>query len=96
MPKRAAEIALLRRDDDAVIVGQLLERVADDAIDAGIADMKNMRGRGLDDHRAQGADIALVLVVGYWLRRVCACSQELVAAMTRCAEVFTDQDSDVQ
>ena len=63
MPKRAAEIALLRRDDDAMVFGQLLERVAGDAVDAGIADMKQMRGRGLDDHRAEGADVALVFVV---------------------------------
>ena len=43
--QRAAEIALLRRDDDPVIVGQLLERVAGDAVDARVADMEDVRGR---------------------------------------------------
>ena len=41
--ERAAEIALLRGDDDAVVVGQLLQRVAGQAIDAGIADVEEMR-----------------------------------------------------
>ena len=42
--ERAAQIALFRRDDDPVIVGELLERVAGDAVDPAIADMKDMRG----------------------------------------------------
>ena len=79
-----------------MVVGQLFERVAGDAVDAAIADVKDVRGGRLDDHGAQRADVAPVLVIGYWLCRVCECSQELVAASTRCAEVFTDQDSDVQ
>ena len=62
--ERAAEIALLRRDDDAMIVGQLLERVAGKTIDPAIADVKDMRGGRLDDHGAQRADVAPVLVVG--------------------------------
>ena len=95
-PERTAEIALLRRDDDAVVVGQLLERVAGDAIDPAVADVKQMRRGRFDDDGAQRADIAAVLVVGILAARVCECSQELVASSTRCAEVRTDQDSEVQ
>jgi hypothetical protein len=62
--ERAAEIGLLRRHDDAVIVGQLLERLAGDAVDAAVADMEDVRGGRLDDHGAEGADIALVAVIG--------------------------------
>ena len=39
--ERAAEIALFRRNDDAMIVGELLERVAGQPVDAGIADMED-------------------------------------------------------
>lgn len=61
--QRAAEIGLLRGNDDTVIVGQLFERVAGKPVNAAIAGMKNVcRGR-FDDQRAQGADVALVLVV---------------------------------
>ena len=59
----AAQIALLRRNDDPVIFGQLFEGVAGDAVDAGVADMKNVRRRRLDDHRAERAHVAPVLVV---------------------------------
>ena len=62
--ERPAEIALLRGDDDAVVVGQLLQRVAGQAIDAGIADVKEMRGGRLDDHGGERADVAAVLVIG--------------------------------
>ena len=62
--ERAAEIALLRRNDDAVIVGELFERVAGKTIDPAIADVKDVpRGR-LDDHGAQGADVSPVHVMG--------------------------------
>ena len=90
----AAEIGLLRGDDDAVVLGELLQRAAGHPIDAAVADMEDVGRARLDDERAQRADIALVLVVvvGVWPRRVWACSQELVASMTRCAEVFTDHE----
>ena len=43
---RLAEVVqTLQLDDDAVIVGELLERVAGHPIDAGITDMEQMRGR---------------------------------------------------
>ncbi len=62
--QRPAEIGLLRRQDDSMILGELLEGTADQAIDARIADMEDMRGGRLQDHHAEGADIALVPVVG--------------------------------
>ncbi|MGY4626164.1 hypothetical protein ACVWY3_003920 [Bradyrhizobium sp. USDA 4486] len=62
--ERAAEIGLLGGDDDAVIVGQLLQRLAGHAVDAAVADMEDVRGGRLNDHGAQGADIALVAVIG--------------------------------
>ena len=79
-----------------MVVGQLLQRVAGEAIDAGIADVKEMRGGRLDDHGGERADVTAVLVIGILAARVCECSQELVASSTRCAEVRTDQDSEVQ
>ena len=59
----APQIALLGRNNDPVIFGQLFEAVSGDAVDAGIADMENVRGRRLDDHGAERAHIAAVLVV---------------------------------
>ena len=47
-----------------MILGELLQRVAGQAVDSGVADMKDMRGRRFDDQRAQRTDIALVPVVG--------------------------------
>ncbi len=47
-----------------MVVGQLLERMAGHAIDAGIADMKDVRSLCFDDQGAERADIAPVLVVG--------------------------------
>src|SRR6476619_1758348 len=47
-----------------MIVGELLEGAAGRPVDAGVANMKNMRGRGFDDDRAQCADIAFVFLVG--------------------------------
>src|SRR6185503_15465625 len=38
--------------------------MARDAVYPCISDMKNMRAGRFDDHRAQGADVTLVLVVG--------------------------------
>ena len=63
-PERAAEIALLRRNDDAMVVGQLFERVAGQAIDPAVADVKQMRRGRLEDDGAQRADVAAVPVVG--------------------------------
>ena len=48
--QRAAEIALLRRDDDAVILGELFQALSRDPVDAGVADVKNVR-RGRSDHQ---------------------------------------------
>ena len=62
--ERPAEIALLRGDDDAMVVGQLLQRVAGKTIDAAIADVKEMRGGRLDDHGGKRADVTAVLVIG--------------------------------
>ena len=62
-PQRATEIALLRRYDNSMIVGELLEGIAYHAIDPRIPDMKNMRGRGLNDHHAQGAHVPLVFII---------------------------------
>ena len=42
-PERAAEIALLRRNDDAMIVGELLERIAGQTIDPAVTDVKDVR-----------------------------------------------------
>ena len=42
--ERTAEIGLLRRHDDPVIVGQLLERLARHAVDATVADVEDVRG----------------------------------------------------
>src|SRR5205085_10702710 len=63
-PERAAEIALLRIDDDAMVVGELLQRVAGQPVDTGVADVEEMRGGRLDDHGGQRADIAAILVIG--------------------------------
>ena len=41
--ERAAEIDLLRRQHDAMVVGELLHRVAGDAVDPRIADMEDVR-----------------------------------------------------
>ncbi len=62
--ERSAQIALLRRDREPVILGQLLHGIVQDAVDSEVADVKQMCGRGLEHDRAQGTDIALVLVVG--------------------------------
>ncbi len=62
--QRPAEVSLFRRYDDPMIVGELLEGVAGQAIEAGIADMEDVSGCRLHDHHAQRADIALVPVVG--------------------------------
>ena len=61
---RAAEIALLRGNDDAMILGQLFQTIARDAIDARIPNMKKMRGSRFDDDRAERTDVALVHIVG--------------------------------
>ncbi len=58
--ERAAEIDLLRRQHDAMVVGELLHRVAGDAIDPRIADMEDVRRPPLQHHDVQGADIAAV------------------------------------
>ena len=59
----ATEIALLRRYNDPVILGQLFEVASNDAIDAGVTDMENVRRRRLDDHGAERAHVTPVLVV---------------------------------
>src|SRR5664279_1761949 len=46
-----------------MIVGQLLKRAACEAVHPRVADMKNMRDRGLDNDGAQCANVALVLVI---------------------------------
>src|SRR3546814_14459337 len=61
--ERAAEIALLRRDDDPVILGQLLKGLAAEPPDAGIADTEPMRGGRLYDHDPRRADKAPVVTL---------------------------------
>lgn len=46
-----------------MIVGELLEGVAGESVDPRVAHVEDVRGGGFDDHCAQGADVALVLVV---------------------------------
>ena len=53
-----------------MVVGELLQRVAGEAIDAAIADVEEMRGGRLDDHGAECADIAAVLVIGILAARL--------------------------
>jgi hypothetical protein len=60
---RAAEIALLPRYPDAVVLRELLERAALQPVDARVPDVENMRGGRLEDQAAQRADVAAVLVV---------------------------------
>ena len=62
--QRATEIDLLRRQRHAMVVGQLLQRAAGQAIQAGIADVEDVCGGRLQDQDVQRADVALVLVVG--------------------------------
>ena len=68
--ERAAEIALLRGNDDAVVVGELFQRVAGKAVDAAVADVKDVRRGRLDDDGAQRADVAAVPVVGILAARL--------------------------
>ena len=60
----AAEIGFLGRNDDTVIVGQLLQPVARYAIYAGIADVEDMGGARFEHHCVEGADVAFVFIVG--------------------------------
>ena len=53
-----------------MIFGELLERLAGDAIDPAVADVKDVGHGRLDDHRGEGADVALVAVVAV-LAAVC-------------------------
>jgi hypothetical protein len=57
------QIAFVLGNPDSMILGQLLQCVVDQAIDAGVADMEEVGRRGFDDQRTQGADIAPVFVV---------------------------------
>jgi hypothetical protein len=61
--QRAAEIALIRGNDQPMVVGQLLQVAVAEAINAAVADMEDMRGVGLDDQRAERAHITAVHVV---------------------------------
>ena len=51
--QRATEIALVLRDPEPMIFGELLQSAVAQPIDSRIADVKDMRGGGLDHHRAQ-------------------------------------------
>ena len=53
-----------------MVVGELLQRVAGQTVDAGVADVKEMRRGRLDDHGAQRADVAAVLVIGILAARL--------------------------
>src|SRR5262245_65168838 len=53
----APKIALLRRNGDPVVLGQLFKRVPGDAVNSGVANVKNVCGRRLDDHGAERAHI---------------------------------------
>jgi hypothetical protein len=46
-----------------VVVSELLEPIADKAVDPRVADMKDVRDRGFEDDGAERADIALVALV---------------------------------
>ncbi len=61
-PKRAAQVALFARHPETMVFGQLLQGIAAQPVDAGIAHMKQMRRGRLDDHAAEGADVAFVPV----------------------------------
>ena len=42
--QRTRKVALLRRHPDAMVLGQLLQLVAAQAVDAGVADVEQVRG----------------------------------------------------
>jgi hypothetical protein len=46
-----------------MVLGQLLELLAAQAVDAGIADMEQVGRGGLDDQAAEGAHVAALAVV---------------------------------
>ena len=79
--ERAAEIDLLRRQHDAMVVGELLQRVAGDAIDPRIADMEDVRRPPLQHHDVQACRHSRGRRPRRASRRVCECSHEFVAAM---------------
>jgi len=59
----AGQVALGRRHPDPVILGQLRQLAAAQTVDAGIADVEEVRRRRLDDDGAEGAHIAALAVV---------------------------------
>ncbi len=61
--QRPRQVALLRRHPDAMVLGQLLELLAAQAVDAGIANMEQVGRGGLDDQGAEGAHVAALAVV---------------------------------
>lgn len=52
------------RDDEPMVVGQLLQRTARHPVDSAVARMKKVSGSRLEYQAGKGADIALVSVVG--------------------------------
>src|SRR6185503_14048875 len=60
---RTAEIALLARYPGAMVLGELLERVALQPVDPRVADVENVRGCRLQHQSAQRAHVAAILVV---------------------------------
>jgi len=59
----AAEIALVARNPDAVILRELLERLAIQPVDPRVADVEDVGRRRLDAPALERADVALLLVV---------------------------------
>ncbi|MNJ72665.1 hypothetical protein D3C77_693540 [compost metagenome] len=58
--QRAPQIAFVLRDPDAMVVGQSLHRARAQPVDAGVANMQDVRGGGLQHHHGHGADVAPV------------------------------------
>ena len=58
-----AEIGFLRRQDEAVILGQLLQGAARNPADPPVADVEEVGGAALEDEGAEGGDVAAVGLV---------------------------------
>jgi hypothetical protein len=61
--ERAAQVTLLLRDPQAVVGGELLQRGVTHAINARVAGVEQVRGGRLQHQRAEGADVAPVLLM---------------------------------
>ena len=79
-----------------MIGGQLFERIARHPEDAGVATVKQVRRIGLENQRAEGADIPFVFVETIGAVARLRIKPGIGGFKTRCAEVLTDQASEVQ